>query len=79
MTTLDFVKAKMLITNACNSTGLELGELVGVLSSVLEEAWEQMNYELASDVLKLTEENERLKEMIPKKEVDTNGNSDAKG
>lgn len=73
MTTFEFTKAKMLITSACNSTGLELGELVGVLSSVLEEARAQMSYELAGEIIQLQEELDK------QKEVDTNGNSDATG
>lgn len=71
MTTLEFMKAKMLVTNACNSTGLKLPEVVGVLSAVLEEAREQMSYELAENVFRLEEEKAHLLAEINKqKEAD---------
>lgn len=73
MTTLEFMNAKMVITGACNSTGLRPSELVGVLSAILEEARAQMSYELAGEVFRLQEELDK------QKEVDTNGNSDATG
>lgn len=78
MTTLEFMKAKMLITNACNATGLKLPEVVGVLSAVLEEAREQMSYELAENVFRLEEEKAHLLAEINKqKEADAeNGDSE---
>ena len=78
MTTLEFMKAKMLVTNACNSTGLKLPEVVGVLSAVLEEAREQMSYELAENVFRLEEEKAHLLAEINKqKEADAeNGDSE---
>jgi hypothetical protein len=78
MTTLEFMKAKMIITNACNSTGIELPEVVGVLSAILEEAREQMSYELAENVFRLEEEKAHLLAEINKqKEADAeNGDSE---
>lgn len=78
MTTLEFMNAKMLVTNACNSTGLEIPEVVGVLSAVLEEAREQMSYELAENVFRLEEEKAHLLAEINKqKEADAeNGDSE---
>ena len=78
MTTLEFMKAKMIITNACNSTGIELPEVVGVLSAILEEAREQMSYELAENVFRLEEEKTHLLAEINKqKEADAeNGDSE---
>lgn len=62
MTSHEFIKAKVLITNACNSTGLLPADLVGVLSAVLTEAREQMCFELASENIGLREQIEKLKE-----------------
>ena len=78
MTTLEFMNAKMTITGACNSTGLKLPEIVGVLSAVLEEARTQMSYELAENVFRLEEEKAHLLAEINKqKEADAeNGDSE---
>lgn len=71
MTTLEFMNAKMTITGACNSTGLKLPEVVGVLSAVLEEARAQMSYELTENVFRLEEEKKHLLAEINKqKEAD---------
>ena len=74
MTTIEYTKAKMVITSACNSTGLEVGDLIGVLSSILEEAKAQASYDLAQEVFRLTEENDQLKNILKKKEEE-DGNS----
>lgn len=76
MTTREYMQAKMIITGACNSTGLNLPDVVGILSAILEEAREQMSYELAENVFRLEDEKEALLKMIPKKEADTNGDSE---
>ena len=62
MTSLDYSKAKWIITDACNSTGLLPADLVGVLSAVLAEAREQMCFDLASENIGLQEQIEKLKE-----------------
>lgn len=74
MTTIEYTKAKMVITSACNSTGLDVGDMIGVLSSILEEAKAQASYDLAQEVFRLTEENDQLKNILKKKEEeDGNG------
>lgn len=74
MTTLEYNQAKFTITSACNQTGLRPADLVGVLSAVLDEAREQMCFELAGDLLGAQEQISNLQ-----KEVDDARNSDAKG
>ena len=78
MTTLECMKAKMTRTSACNSTGLKLPEIVGVLSVVLDEARTQMSYELTEDIFRLEEEKAHLLAEINKqKEADAeNGDSE---
>lgn len=78
MTNLEYVNAKMTITSACNSTGLKLPEVVGVLSEILEEARAQIGYELAENVFRLEEEKAHLLAEINKqKEADAeNGDSE---
>lgn len=78
MTTREYMHAKMTITSACNSTGLELTDVVGILSAILEEAREQMSYELAENVFRLEEEKAHLLAEINKqKEADAeNGDSE---
>lgn len=53
MNTLEFTKAKVTITQACNSTALAPADLVGVLSAVLAEARERMAFELAGNIIEL--------------------------
>lgn len=56
MTTIEFVRAKATIATACNATGLNMAELCGVLSAILNEAREQMTAELTQEVFRLTQE-----------------------
>lgn len=71
MTTKEYMQAKMTITSACNATGLNLPDVVGILSAILEEAREQMSYELAENVFRLEEEKKHLLAEINKqKEAD---------
>lgn len=71
MTTIEYTKAKMVITSACNSTGLEVGDMIGVLSSILEEAKAQASYDLAQEVFRLEKEKAHLLAEINKqKEAD---------
>ena len=78
MTTIEYTKAKMVITSACNSTGLEVGDMIGVLSSILEEAKAQASYDLAQEVFRLEKEKAHLLAEINKqKEADAeNGDSE---
>lgn len=78
MTTIEYTKAKMVITSACNSTGLAVGDMIGVLSSILEEAKAQASYDLAQEVFRLEEEKAHLLAEINKqKEADAeNGDSE---
>lgn len=78
MTTKEYMQAKMTITSACNATGLNLPDVVGILSAILEEAREQMSYELAENVFRLEEEKAHLLAEINKqKEADAeNGDSE---
>lgn len=75
MTSLDYSKAKWIITDACNSTGLLPADLVGVLSAILAEAREQMCFELASENVELQEQIEKIKQkQIEKKKEGNDGN-----
>lgn len=77
MTTIEYTKAKMDITSVCNATGLQVGDMIGVLSSILEEAKAQASYDLAQEVFRLETENAQLKNLLKKKEADAeNGDSE---
>lgn len=51
MKSSQYIQLKYAITNACNQSGLQPAELVGVLSAVLAEAKEQMNLELTAELI----------------------------
>ena len=51
MTSKQFIELKYTIANACNQSGLQPAELVGVLSAVLAEAKEQMALELTAELI----------------------------
>ena len=69
MTTKDFIKAKFTIVRACNSLELDPGDLVGVLSAVLDEAREQMCLDLFMEVM----DDEKIIEKLKKEEEDGSG------
>ena len=70
MTTIDYMKAKGFLMNACDATGLPPAELLGVLQDVVSETRKNLEYDLANQVFQLAEENERLKEMVHKPETE---------
>lgn len=67
----------MIITSACNSTGLTLPDVVGILSAILEEAREQMSYELAEEVFQLEEEKAHLLQELNEQKEDDAKNGDS--